>query len=398
MAWGLTIDGFEIPRAADVRTAIFDALDARLAQRGLPAVDRTAPDSLLGMIVDIVGDREAAVWEVAQAVYNGRSLNNAEGVNLADALRLVGVPSLAPTYSTVLGTLTGDANLLVPALAVAENPTTGERWILTGDALLDGAGNGTGNFRAESPGETVALTSTITKIVSGVSGWDTITNTVPATVGRGRESAAEQRARRGATLALEGTGTAQAIVAELAALSFVAAVAVLVNQTLTPLVVDGVTMQPASIAIYTLPSTITVPQQEEIAAAIFGAMPSATGFTVDGGADVSAVVDYADVSSILIEWKWGAVLSSAHVTTVVPEPGFALSDLITPVEAIVAEHYASLNMGDPLRSFSLHGALRDVPGLQSASYTFDTGSGPSAADVVPQPYQHVVLGSQSTVL
>ena len=117
MAWGLTIDGFEIPRAADVRTAIFDALDARLAQRG--------------MIVDIVGDREAAVWEVAQAVYNGRSLNNAEGVNLADALRLVGVPSLAPTYSTVLGTLTGDANLLVPALAVAENPTTGERWILT---------------------------------------------------------------------------------------------------------------------------------------------------------------------------------------------------------------------------------------------------------------------------
>ena len=64
---GLSASGFEILRLADIRAAIRDAIAAAPA---LGPEVQTGADTAIGQVIDIVADREAALWELALALYN----------------------------------------------------------------------------------------------------------------------------------------------------------------------------------------------------------------------------------------------------------------------------------------------------------------------------------------
>ncbi len=389
---GLTADGLTVPREADLEASLFDALDVELATQGLDPVDRERPDSFVVMAVQIVAAATAEAYETVQAIYDSRRVNNATGLNLADLLRAVGVPVLPPTYSTVTATLGGTAGLVVNSGRIVEGGGDDDkaRWILLDDVTLPGDGA----FRSENPGPFAAAPGEVDKIVTALGGWDTVTNAAASALGRGRESDAQQRARRAGSVSQKGSGTTSALRATLLDFDFVTAAVVLQNQALAVAVVQGVTMQPAAIAVYLTPSTITTAQKQQIVDALHRKGPSATEYSIDGVADVTGTAIDAAGGSQVIAFKYGSVVPVPVASAIVLEPGFVEADVLVPYEAAVADYFAALNMGDAARIFEIMQAIIDIDGIQSLAILIDG----VAVDKVPAVTEQITLSGQTTAV
>lgn len=124
---GLSDTGFTATRAATY-------LALGIAQfKALTGVDLSQrPNNALYIILSIVAVFMDALGQVAQAVYDARSLNNATGVQLDNLGQIKGVPRKAASYSTVIVTLA--TTLGVPAGSQLADGPTGERWATTANA------------------------------------------------------------------------------------------------------------------------------------------------------------------------------------------------------------------------------------------------------------------------
>lgn len=120
---GVTPYGFVKMRLPEIRRAIADDLKNRLMAAGLDGNIETRPDSVLGMLIDTFAEREAALWENAEAVYNAMYPQTAAGVSLDRAVSLAGVSRLAAQKAYTRLIFWGAKGTVVPkgAQASAEN-------------------------------------------------------------------------------------------------------------------------------------------------------------------------------------------------------------------------------------------------------------------------------------
>lgn len=172
MTWGLTSTGFTRKTLADCLTeleeqyrTIFGA-DADLT-------GNTPEGELLG----IHAEREAELWELAEAVYLSAFPASASGVPLAQAVTLTGHEKLDSQYSTVTATLTGTGATVVPAGFQAKVTSTGVVFALAAAATI--TGGGTLQFSAlPAAGHTIAVTvnGTTVTVAYATSGAATMTD------------------------------------------------------------------------------------------------------------------------------------------------------------------------------------------------------------------------------
>ncbi len=120
---GVTPYGFVKMRLPEIRQAIAADLKNRLMAAGLDGNIETRPDSVLGMLIDTFAEREAALWENAEAVYNAMYPQTAAGVSLDRAVSLAGVSRLAAQKAYTRLIFWGAKGTVVPkgAQASAEN-------------------------------------------------------------------------------------------------------------------------------------------------------------------------------------------------------------------------------------------------------------------------------------
>ena len=120
---GVTPYGFVKMRLPEIRRAIADDLKNRLMAAGLDGNIETRPDSVLGMLIDTFAEREAALWENAEAVYNAMYPQTAAGVSLDRAVSLAGVSRLPAQKAYTRLIFWGAKGTVVPkgAQASAEN-------------------------------------------------------------------------------------------------------------------------------------------------------------------------------------------------------------------------------------------------------------------------------------
>ena len=120
---GVTPYGFVKMRLPEIRQAIAADLKNRLMAAGLDVNIETRPDSVLGMLIDTFAEREAALWENAEAVYNAMYPQTAAGVSLDRAVSLAGVSRLAAQKAYTRLIFWGAKGTVVPkgAQASAEN-------------------------------------------------------------------------------------------------------------------------------------------------------------------------------------------------------------------------------------------------------------------------------------
>lgn len=197
--------------------------------------------------------------------------------------------------------LTGTPAAFIPAGSIGAT-AAGDEFASLGPLVLDGAGEGSVAFASVETGAIPCDVGELTTIVSGVLGWETIDNTVAATLGIDTQSDISARRERKETLAIQGAGLADAI------FSHVRAVA-------------GVTSLKFRENFTNVPITPTPPDNIDLLANSIWAC-------VDGGSD-------ADVAAALLAAKspgcaWTSGNSAVQISENVTDP---ISGQIYAVEA-----------------------------------------------------------------
>lgn len=140
MAYGVTSAGFERIRLPEIREEIIEALRTNLRAKGFPDNIETRPDSVMGVMIDTFADREAALWEMSEAVYFSMYPGSATGAQLDRAVSFAGVKRLSAEFSQAYVMLYGNAGTVVPAGTQIRNRVTQTVWE-TQDAVTIGLGS-----------------------------------------------------------------------------------------------------------------------------------------------------------------------------------------------------------------------------------------------------------------
>jgi uncharacterized phage protein gp47/JayE len=287
-SFGVTNDGFVKKTLSDILSEIESSQRANISQ----ALNQQA-DSVLGQVNGIFADATREAWDVMQAVYGAQYPDSANGASLDDLGALTGAFRLPATQSTVdiyctgnTGTSllsgrtvtsgaqdsfesTADATL---AAATAWTGTTGYNlddivsndsniYICTDDGTSAGSGGPTGTgtgitdgtcewdfvgdgiayavvaYQSVEFGAIVANAGAIDTenglgaIETPVSGWSDAKNLEDAEIGREVETDPAFRVRREELLRISGSGTVDAIRADLLALDDVQQASVFENVT-----------------------------------------------------------------------------------------------------------------------------------------------------------------------
>lgn len=328
---------------------------------------------------DFLGSFSEAVLAIAvlpgqgvQAVYDAFKLTNASGRFLENLCELAGIQREEATRSRVTLTFAGTPGTIILTGKRVEGTSNNERWSLIEDVTLDGGGAGSGVAEAETLGAVAGPLGTITKIVTPVSGWDSVTNAADAVLGDTRESDAELRLRYQRDLQAGSVATIPAITSALEELTFVERAVVIGNGAETDLTVGSYTIPPHDILILLDVPVLTATEETELAEAMLNVLAATTN-TV-GTNSVSTTYrgttftfDYADPASVSI-----AVVATLTIAT-----GFTLSEVAAEVEAAVEAHINGLSIGDDVTFLGIYGAVSAVDGLAGVSFTLNGG----AADI-----------------
>lgn len=184
------------------------------------------------------------------ALANQINPNEAGGIFLDAIWGLTGGARVKATPSIVREVaLTGVPGAIIPAGAVAAVVPTGSQFELVTSVILDAMGNGLGTFQSVTVGAIAAPIGSLTQIITGVLGWETVTNPNAAEVGKAEETDAASRVRRRQTLALQGVALPEAITSGLYTVEGVRSLAFRENVTNAPITIEGVTLAPHSIYV-----------------------------------------------------------------------------------------------------------------------------------------------------
>lgn len=229
--YGLTLDGFNPMRLQDVFDQLADDLRAQWGQN-----IRTDDRSVIGQLIGVFAERLGDLWAESENVYAAAYLHSATGAALDDLVALAAIARREATLSLVTLSLSGTNGTLIPAGSIVRDPETLERWVTLADATI-AAGVATTTANPERTGPVIANASTLTEIVTPISGWTSVTNPLDAERGRDQESDAALRARFLLTMRIGGGSAVEAIRASILRLESVLECLVIENESIE--VVDG---------------------------------------------------------------------------------------------------------------------------------------------------------------
>lgn len=385
----LTQTGVILPDTADLRTEV----EGEFREAFGSDLD-VSPETPQGVLITAETLARDGVVRNNAALANQINPNIAGGVFLDAIWGLTGGQRVAATPSIVRDvTLTGVPGTIVPAGSIASVGSEGAQFVLLSSVVLTG-GTGVGIFQSVELGAIAAPIGTLSQIVTGVLGWETVNNPLAAEVGRDEESDIASRIRRRLTLAVQGITLPEAIMSGLYTVEGVRSAVFRENVTSAPITIEGVTLAPHSVfvavdggtdeAVATMllrkksigadwNGNTTVPVTEPLTGQVYDVMfsrpdliPILVRVTIRGGSsfpDVpalvrQAMVDYAnglqegetgfvvgqDVSAFELASAVNRVAPTLHVTDVtLSTDGITYSSASIP---ITIEQLATLQAGD----------------------------------------------------
>ena len=239
--------GFEVTEITDLREQIATEWQEAFKEKDRPLLN-TDPETPQGQIIDSqvasVNQKDSEVLYLAQQ-FDPRT---AEG-RFQDALAEIYFISRKPaTSSYALCTINGRAGTQISAGALIESEIDGTQWSLNQNITIPAGETITAIFNCLTAGAISASAGTLTKIVTTVTGWDTVTNAT-ATVGSLEESQSAFEKRRYDSVALNARSTTDAVYANVSQCDDVIAVYVTDNKTNVFKTIDNYTLTPHSIFV-----------------------------------------------------------------------------------------------------------------------------------------------------
>lgn len=208
MSDAITANGLQIPTIETILS------EMATSQRQLmdPNID-TDPDSPQGQANGIIAERERAIWEVLQVAYNGFNPDAAENFLLEGVCAITGTKRAESTASTVKVNINTDANKLIPAGTLFANEADNTiQFSLDSDYINTVAGiSPLLPSTCTQFGPTICNATTLTVIVSPVSGLNSVNNPSDAVPGQLEDTDPILRVRRINELDAEGASTVDSI-------------------------------------------------------------------------------------------------------------------------------------------------------------------------------------------
>jgi uncharacterized phage protein gp47/JayE len=294
----LTTSGFERPLQADIAESI--AADQRST---ISAQLDVSESTAIGNLNNIFADRIALAYEALEEAVVMVDPDNATGERMVSIALLTGTELRAaqPGSVTITCTLAASTVFLAESLVVhaVDDPTN--RWLNRDDVETTTAGTYDVTFLSEVAGvDAVAIAGTLTVIASPLDGFSLATNAEDATPGRDIESIEELRARREDELALGGSGTVDAIRADVLELDGV--IECLVEENATDAPVGD--LSPHSLRVVVWDGDPGAVANNDIAQAIFETAPA--GIAVLGA--LSGVATRSDGATVTRQFERAEVV------------------------------------------------------------------------------------------
>lgn len=188
------------------------------------------PQSSNGQEIGIYSESMADIWDLLEVLYQLGNPGSSRGRTQELLYTLNGITRNQATASTATLTISGNENTLVEAGFQAETDL-GLRFETIEDVLIGVSGNVNADSECTITGPNVAVTGSITNIVTPQSGVTSVTNAEDATPGKSQEKDTEFRLRRKLSTSLPGENVLESLYAQLADLSDVRAVRIYQNRT-----------------------------------------------------------------------------------------------------------------------------------------------------------------------
>lgn len=240
----LTQTGVILPDTAALRAEVEDEFKTAFGSD----LD-VSPETPQGVLITAETLSRDRVVRNNAALANQVNPNLAGGVFLDALWALTGGARVAATPSFVRGVqMTGVPGTIIPAGAVASVGAEGARFFLISAVVLTG-GAGVGVFQSEDLGAVAAPVGSLSQIVTGVLGWETVYNPVAAEVGRDEESDIASRSRRRLTLAVQGVTLPEAIMSGLYTVEGVRSAVFRENVTNATIIIEGVSLVEHSVFV-----------------------------------------------------------------------------------------------------------------------------------------------------
>jgi len=217
--------GLVIPAETDILAGVQADMNAAFGGGLNPGLE-TPQGQLASSQAAIIGDKNnefALFVNQVDPQYSADRFQDAIG-------RIYFLTRKPATPTTVQATVNGLAGTVIPGGTLAQD-TSGNTYACSGNVTIDATGSVTAEFQNIETGPIPCAAGTLTQVYQAVPGWDAITNAADGTMGSDVESRADFEYRRKNSVAKNGTGTPQAIYAEVFALADVLDVYVKDNPT-----------------------------------------------------------------------------------------------------------------------------------------------------------------------
>lgn len=353
-------------------------------------VDRER-DLVLTPLMATIADRHGALDEGIQATREQLDPSKATETDLDAICALVGVYREPATASTALVTLGGTPGTVIPAGSLVEGGGADgrARWLLLASVTIGGGGTGAGEVEAAEVGRIEAGAGEISKVVSVVSGWTSVTNASAAVPGQEVEKDPTLRARRERALQ-GGSASVNAIRRALEALPDIEAAIVLENDTNSDLVLSGLTLTPHALAVVVYPAQDTTAKQEALVRALYDASTAGIGLL---GTE-SGTVTGADGRTKTVRWRNAVDAAVPVAAQVALAPGYTLGLVSAAIAIAIAEYFDALRVGDVVRQLRLCAAVASASvGIEGAIVTVNG----FAADYDPGPLARATIAGAVAV-
>jgi len=229
-------NGVIVPNTSTIKTEV--EAEWRLIAGEDATIDSS---SFEGRLIDATTTERISVARNNSDLANQLNPDMANGSFIDAHLSLVGGARDGQEQSTVELILTGivGTNILLGAFVEDNNQ---QLWYLVSTAQI-GAGNTvTASFRSVNYGAIPAAIGEITKIISGVVGWETVNNAVAAVNGKLAQNDVSAKRQRRSELGANTRSVSSSVIAAVFKLEGVAGIQFRENNTSATAVIDGVTL------------------------------------------------------------------------------------------------------------------------------------------------------------
>lgn len=276
--------GFDVTEIDDLREQIASEWQNAFKEKDRPLLN-TDPETPQGQIIDsqvaTVNQKDSEVLYLAQQ-FDPRTAEGRFQNALAEIYFIKRKPAI---NSYAMCTINGRAGTQIDAGALIESEIDGTQWSLDQNVTIPANETITAKFTCLTDGAISASSGTLTKIVTTVTGWDTVTNAT-AIVGSLEESQSAFEQRRKDSVSLNARSTVNAVYANVAQCDGVIAVYAVDNKKNISETIDNYTLTPHSIFV-----SVIGGENADIAKAIYDNLSA--GCDYNGNTDVDITNEFS---------------------------------------------------------------------------------------------------------